>query len=643
MFLIPVVWEFGGKAGGLLYAAVALLAFFLAPDKEAALCFVLLFGWYPVARPKLQHIRQKPVRLEVKLALFNAALLAISALLLFVFVMPDLQQEAQSWTALLLVAFFVLGNISFLLYDVVLGRIADLYVRRLRPNYFGGGCERSARAAGVCGPYKIRQTPDITIKKQRGMFPMKQRMCSLFLALVLLLSLAVPAAAAGTMPFTDVKESDWFYSYVKTMYDNELVSGTTPTTFSPQDTVTLGEALKFILNAAGYTAPTTSGKNWASGYYQLAQEKGFLNSSWSLGLNDAMNRLQIAELIVNVLGVERKQQTASPFTDTSDVAALILSDHGIFEGTTERDGKTYFYPQRNISRAEISTVICRVNEFKKNQEQTPAEPDNPPDIPDDPGTIDPDDDNSKPTSGKYFYYQGHKVYIPDNIALRDYDASLFQLDENGYMHYESDLYTSTVGVDVSRYQGNIDWAQVKASGVDFAILRLGYRGYGTGKIVLDTYFRQNIQDAQANGIEIGVYFFSQAINEAEAVEEAQYCMDVLQNYSITYPIVFDWEPYSNNTNARTNGLSDKMLTKCAVAFCQAVEDGGYESMVYSNLSYFYLHFDMSKLAEFPLWLANYVKKTNFRYHFDMWQYSCTGTVPGIKGNVDMNIRLIPKT
>ena len=106
VFLIPVVWDFGGKAGGLLYAAVALLAFFLAPDKEAALCFVLLFGWYPVARPKLQHIRQKPVRLVVKLALFNAALLAIYALLLFVFVMPDLQQEAQSWTALLLVAFF---------------------------------------------------------------------------------------------------------------------------------------------------------------------------------------------------------------------------------------------------------------------------------------------------------------------------------------------------------------------------------------------------------------------------------------------------------------------------------------------------------------------------------------------------------
>ena len=465
---------------------------------------------------------------------------------------------------------------------------------------------------------------------------MKQRMCSLFLALVLLLSLAVPAAAAGTMPFTDVKESDWFYSYVKTMYDNELVSGTTPTTFSPQDTVTLGEALKFILNAAGYTAPTTSGKNWASGYYQLAQEKGFLNSSWSLGLNDAMNRLQIAELIVNVLGVERKQQTASPFTDTSDVAALILSDHGIFEGTTERDGKTYFYPQRNISRAEISTVICRVNEFKKNQEQTPAEPDNPPDIPDDPGTIDPDDDNSKPTSGKYFYYQGHKVYIPDNIALRDYDASLFQLDENGYMHYESDLYTSTVGVDVSRYQGNIDWAQVKASGVDFAILRLGYRGYGTGKIVLDTYFRQNIQDAQANGIEIGVYFFSQAITPEEARAEAAYVLEMLNGRPLELPVFYDWETVEAE-EGRANGLDGETVTACAAAFCRAIQDGGYRAGVYFNLQMGYHTYGLEQVRDWVWWLGEPGQHPSFYYETQLWQYDHGGTVPGISGAVDRNL------
>ena len=145
------------------------------------------------------------------------------------------------------------------------------------------------------------------------------------------------------------------------------------------------------------------------------------------------------------------------------------------------------------------------------------------------------------------------------------------------------------------------------------------------------------------GIEVGVYFFSQAINEAEAVEEAQFCMDLLQDYSITYPIVFDWEPYDSSLHPRTEGLSDEMLTKCAVAFCQAVEANGYDSMVYSNLTYFYLHYDLSKLVDFPLWLAQYNKTPTFYYHFDMWQYSSTGKVPGIEGNVDLNIQMIPKT
>ena len=150
--------------------------------------------------------------------------------------------------------------------------------------------------------------------------------------------------------------------------------------------------------------------------------------------------------------------------------------------------------------------------------------------------------------------------------------------------------TSLVGINVNYKNGDIDWAQVAENGVDFAMIRLGYRGYGTGRIVTDTYFETNLKGALENDIEVGVYFFSQAINEEEAVEEAQYCMDLLQDYDITYPIVFDWEPYDSSLNPRTDGLSDEMLTKCAVAFCQAVEDGGYESMVYSNLTYFYLHY-----------------------------------------------------
>ena len=226
-----------------------------------------------------------------------------------------------------------------------------------------------------------------------------------------------------------------------------------------------------------------------------------------------------------------------------------------------------------------------------------------------------------------------------DIAVNDYNPTAFQAS-TGVMTYTEG--TSLVGINVNYKNGDIDWAQVAENGVDFAMIRLGYRGYGTGRIVTDTYFETNLKGALENDIEVGVYFFSQAINEEEAVEEAQYCMDLLQDYDITYPIVFDWEPYDSSLNPRTDGLSDEMLTKCAVAFCQAVEDGGYESMVYSNLTYFYLHYDLTQLVDFPLWLAQYNETPTFYYHFSMWQYSSTGTVPGIEGNVDLNIQLIPK-
>ena len=136
MLVIPVVWEFGFRTGGLLYLAVALLSLFLAPDKEAGLFFAFLFGWYPLLRPKLQHIRRKLPRLVLKLLLFNLSLVVIFALLLFVFVAPDLQADAKTWTGLLLAGMLLLGNVTFLLYDLLLARVSDLYVCRLRPKLF---------------------------------------------------------------------------------------------------------------------------------------------------------------------------------------------------------------------------------------------------------------------------------------------------------------------------------------------------------------------------------------------------------------------------------------------------------------------------------------------------------------------------
>lgn len=133
---IPIVWELGPKMGGLVYLAVSLLSIFMAPDKEAVFLFVFLLGWYPVARPKLQHIRNKPIRWVVKVALCNLCAGLTYSFLLFVLTMPDLQAEFANWTILFLAAFLVLGNVTFVLYDILLGRLTDGYVLRLRPKLF---------------------------------------------------------------------------------------------------------------------------------------------------------------------------------------------------------------------------------------------------------------------------------------------------------------------------------------------------------------------------------------------------------------------------------------------------------------------------------------------------------------------------
>ena len=191
------------------------------------------------------------------------------------------------------------------------------------------------------------------------------------------------------------------------------------------------------------------------------------------------------------------------------------------------------------------------------------------------------------------------------------------------------------GVDVSAYQGDIDWQQVKASGIGFAIIRLGYRGYETGKLVEDDYAIENIEGALEAGLDVGVYFFSQAITPEEAAEEAAFVLERIKKYEITMPVVFDWE-YVND-EARTTGLDKRTLTDCYLEFCRVIAEAGYTPMSYFN-SYqsrtmMYLH----ELEAYPFWLALYSNRMTYPYRIDMWQYTCTGRVPGIQGDVDINV------
>ena len=189
-----------------------------------------------------------------------------------------------------------------------------------------------------------------------------------------------------------------------------------------------------------------------------------------------------------------------------------------------------------------------------------------------------------------------------------------------------------MGIDVSRYQGEIDWQQVKAAGVEFVMIRLGYRGTSEGQLYTDPFFWQNLLGARVAGIKVGAYFFSQALNVEEAEEEATYALNILDGISLDMPLVFDWEQAT-----RTQDMDARTLTDCTKVFCAAVEDAGYRPMVYFNSFQAKQLLYLEELQAFPWWLAMYDVTMEFPYRMDMWQYSCTGTVPGIDTDVDLNL------
>ena len=196
------------------------------------------------------------------------------------------------------------------------------------------------------------------------------------------------------------------------------------------------------------------------------------------------------------------------------------------------------------------------------------------------------------------------------------------------------LQSQSRGIDVSKFQGSINWSQVKAAGIDFAIIRVGYRGYGSGALVEDSQFRANIQGATAAGIPVGLYFYSQAVNEEEAVEEASMVLSLCGGYRLSYPIYYDTEYVAGG---RANGISRETRTACAVAFCETIRNSGYSAGVYSYASWFYNSLSFANISKYSTWIAQYRDTLDFKYSYKIWQYSSRGSVPGISTNVDMNI------
>lgn len=267
------------------------------------------------------------------------------------------------------------------------------------------------------------------------------------------------------------------------------------------------------------------------------------------------------------------------------------------------------------------------------------------DAPSEPETV----EGIEAEDGKILIYEGSVGYawvpIISGIEQNTYKKNNFSTDERGRMKYtdENGQESSYFGIDVSSYQGDINWQLVREDGVEFAFIRAGYRGYGEeGKLCADEKFAANYDGAHSAGIDAGVYFFSQAITPDEAVEEAKFVLEILDGRPLEYPIVFDWETVfvpSGEDAPRTEDVMPQTLTLSAIAFCETIEDAGYKSMIYTNKKQAVLKYDLRQLKKYPIWFAYYDTTLNYCYNFDVWQYG-TAFVDGIEGEVDVNIAMI---
>jgi GH25 family lysozyme M1 (1,4-beta-N-acetylmuramidase) len=229
--------------------------------------------------------------------------------------------------------------------------------------------------------------------------------------------------------------------------------------------------------------------------------------------------------------------------------------------------------------------------------------------------------------GKTYFYDKNGNYVTGEQVIQ---GAKYTFGSDGALQAGQ----GTMGIDVSKWNGNIDWKAVKNSGVSFVIIRCGYRGSSQGALIEDPKFRANIQGAQNAGIRVGVYFFTQAVNEVEAVEEASMVINLIKGYNISYPVYLDVEA----SHGRGDNISAAQRTANIKAFCGTIQNAGYKAGVYANKTWFTSYINTSQITNYRIWLAQYAKAVTYNgSRYDMWQYSSKGRVTGISGNVDMNI------
>ena len=273
--------------------------------------------------------------------------------------------------------------------------------------------------------------------------------------------------------------------------------------------------------------------------------------------------------------------------------------------------------------------------------------------PENPGTTTPPPAENVPSLNWTYITgpDGKKIPYYEGVPVNTFGNGSFYWNDAGRLVYSGTDFTTRFGIDVSAYQNRsipsktIDWNAAKNDGVEFVFARIGFRGTGSGTLNSDAFYAQNIDGAMAAGLDTGVYFFSQAITVAEAVEEANYVLSLLGGRKLTAPIAYDWEMH--DSTYRVYGTSSAMATACAKAFCETIEAAGYQAMVYTSSYVAYNKFDLSVLSKYPVWYPEYKSASStalypqLYYRPNYWQFTSKGSVAGLSGNVDCNLQFIP--
>ncbi|MCR5508136.1 MAG: glycoside hydrolase family 25 protein [Lachnospiraceae bacterium] len=241
-----------------------------------------------------------------------------------------------------------------------------------------------------------------------------------------------------------------------------------------------------------------------------------------------------------------------------------------------------------------------------------------------------------------FYFPDRKRVL-GQIPINSYDPERFYTDDNGFMAYhdEEGNTISHIGIDISYHQEHVDWDQVKESGIEFVMLRCGFRGYTEGALKEDERFREYAQACNDRDIPLGVYFFTQAVSVEEAVKEAEFTLDLIKDYKISYPVAIDTE-YVSDSGARTNltEIEEELRSSMCNAFCERVRADGYYPMIYASENWIRRELDYEAVQDYDIWAAQYLEENDFLYDFTIWQYTPKGRIKGINEEVDLDVSMV---